>query len=189
MNSAEHTIAILSTISSISYANLINVYFLTWFLLPALSHIIKPLPVLNKAINTYNDEEWRLSLLCYCFGDFLLSFSEGQDIPLMIGMSAFICGHMIYLRRDKYFITNYLLYFSLVLVATTGLDIGTRALLSTYFPVLIRCLTLAQQQDRDRVLGWMLFLASDVLLAHSMISGTNYGKVPLFMYWLSIDLL
>ena len=188
MNGIDHTIAILSIISSVSYANLINVYFLCWFLLPKLSYFIKPLPVLNKAINSY-DEEWRLSLLCYCLGDFLLSFSIGQDIPLMFGMSAFICGHVVYLRRDKAFVANYLLYFTLVLVATTGLDRGTRALLSTYFPILIRCLTLAQQQDCDRVVGWMLFLTSDVLLAHSMISGANYGKIPLFMYWVAIDLL
>lgn len=183
-----YTNILLMVFSSISYANLVTVYLLTSFFLPSVSLFLKPLPALNKALNA--DEAWKITFACYAMGDFLMAFSKGQDLALMLALSFFIGGHVVYLRDDSLFFPNQVLMLIYSLLATTGMESGTRALMVTYFPILWRCLTYSQEQGVTRkVAGWTLFFLSDVLIAHNAMTGATYSQVPLILYWLGLELL
>jgi hypothetical protein len=175
-------------LASISYATHVTTYFLSWFFFPRASLLFKAIPALSKSLSSPSSD-WMLTFACYAGGDLFLEVSKGVDTYLLLGMSLFMAGHLIYLLPDKDFFLNYLTLSVLLLVTTTGIPSSSRALIISYFPILIRCLTFSSERDRDRVVGWSLFLLSDLLLAREMLTGASYNKLPLLLYWLGLDLL
>lgn len=181
---------LVTTLVQVSYANLINAYFLAWLVIPQLTILLKPLPALKQMISRPTSQ-WRLIMTYYMFGDLLMEVSGGQGFYLNSAVILFTIGHLTYLSQDNELIKNYLITAGYTWLLTSHLSISGahRLLIVGYFPVLVRCLTYAYQEDRDRVPGWGLFMISDLMIAHQIISGVNYGKIPLVLYWIALDLL